>query len=48
MSNAALTARLKGKTWRSVMPIAGAANNKLILIPTPHEYTTLPTVQILR
>lgn len=48
MRNAALRARLRGKTCSSMIPIAGAASNKVILVPTPNEYTTLPTVQTLR
>lgn len=48
MRNAALMARLRGKTCSSMIPIAGAASNKVILIPTPNEYTTLPTAHILR
>lgn len=48
MRNAAFIALLNGRTCRSMIPTAGAASKRLIFIPTPNEYATLPTVKILR
>lgn len=46
--NAAFNARLSGKESIRIEKIAGAAKSTLILVPTAHEYVTLPTVQIRR
>ena len=48
MRNAAFIALLKGSTCKSMIPIAGAANRRLIFMPSPKEYATLPTVNIRR